>query len=425
MTIQTDISRTTIVRPFVVAAIVAASLAAGGCDALFGSKSDDTTEEIFEIGRTEPGLFSEVEYVALVPFFSTGGDGGTLDEPNDVYYGYDELIYVTDRRGLHVLDRAGRPANFIAIPGGATSVIQDRRLNVYVTARRDTFLNGRLWTLPVLERYADITTGAPRLDLRAWHPFDDDSRKFALPDPLDTDEDVEFTGVGVLFNNSVYVSRRGPVNDERGVILPHNTVLEFNFQGVNTQALPLNPNRDGLRSAVRPSDVMTFVQPPQRDFFPNSKNLVVIQEGNPGQRLRFQVLSILAVVTPDGIVYEPDTQKLQVVGDTTRGDGFLYEEFKFERPTDVAFAGDNTQYWFVVDAAKDSLFVFTASGVEGVAPPPGARSSKPVIVSFGGTGSGARQFDSPEGVAYGDRIVYVADTGNNRISRFRLNTDFE
>ncbi|NNE35172.1 MAG: hypothetical protein HKN13_08055 [Rhodothermales bacterium] len=304
-------------------------------------------------------------------------------------------------------------------------MVQDRKLNVYVTAKRDTFLNGRTWTLPVVARYAGVTTGVPRLDLRVWHPFDDDSRKFSLPDPLDTDESVEFTGVAILFNNNIYVSRRGPVNNERSVILPHNAILEFTFAGVNTQSLPLNPNRDGLRSSVNPADVMTFVQPPQRDFFADSKNLVVVQEANPGQPLRFNVLSILAVVTPDGISYEPDTRKLQVVGDTTRGDGFLYEEFKFTRPADVAFAGDNTQYWFVVDAAKDSLFVFTAGGVEGVAPPAGARSTKPVVVSFGGTGSGSRQFDAPEGVAYGDQIVYVADTGNNRISRFRLNTDFE
>ena len=47
------------------------------------------------------------------------------------------------------------------------------------------------------------------------------------------------------------------------------------------------------------------------------------------------------------------------------------------------------------------------------------------IVSFGGTGDGALQFRNPQGVSYFRRIVYVADTGNNRISRFRLNTDFE
>ena len=79
----------------------------------------------------------------------------------------------------------------------------------------------------------------------------------------------------------------------------------------------------------------------------------------------------------------------------------------------------------MTDSALDSLYVFTGQGIEGVAPPPGARSTIPVVVSFGGAGDGARQFNAPEGVAYFNRIVYVADTGNHRISRFRLNTDFE
>ncbi len=396
-----------------------------GCDGIFGTKSDSTTEEIFEVGRQEPGLFSEAEYVALVPFYTLAGDGQPLTEPTDVYFGYDEFLYVTDARGLHVLDRAGRPASFIPIEGGATSVIQDRRLNVYVTARRDTFLNDRTWSLPVVIRYADVTIGSPRVDLTLWHPFDDDSRKFNLPDPRETDESVDFTGVAILFNNNIYVSRRGPVNNTRSVILPHNTVLEFTFEGVNTQSLPLDPNREGLRSAINPADVMTFVQPPQGDFFPSNKHLALAQTSSVAGSVRFGVLSLLATVTPDGIIYEPDSRKVQIAGDTTRGDGFLYDEFKFSSPSDITFAGDNTQYWFVVDRVKDSLFVFTANGVEGVAPPPGARSSKPVVVSFGGSGNGALQFDRPEGVTYGDEIVYVADTGNNRISRFRLNTDFE
>ena len=53
------------------------------------------------------------------------------------------------------------------------------------------------------------------------------------------------------------------------------------------------------------------------------------------------------------------------------------------------------------------------------------RHGEPVVVSFGGTGDSAKEFNRPNGVAYFDKIVYVADTGNNRISRFRLNTDFE
>ena len=113
------------------------------------------------------------------------------------------------------------------------------------------------------------------------------------------------------------------------------------------------------------------------------------------------------------------------MGDTTQGEGFLYDEFKFAQPSDLAYAADETNYTFVLDAGKDSLFVFTSRGIEGVAPPPGGTSTLPVPVSFGGTGDGALQFRGPQGVAYFDRTVYVADTGNGRISRFRLNTDFE
>lgn len=407
-------------------ATLALTVVSAGCDSIFGSKTDETTSEIFDQGRIPPGVFNEVEYVPLNPFFVQAGDGATLETPTDVYVGYDELVYVTDSRGLHILDLAGRPALFLDIPGGGTSVIQDRTFAVYVTARRDTLINDRTWNLPVILKYTGLTTGTPRIENIIWHPFDDDSRKFNRPDPIETDEAVEFTGVAVLFNNNIYVSRQGPVNDRTSVILPHNTVLEFTPEGVNTQALlALNPTQQSLRSAVNPADVLTFVHPPQRESYQQSKNFIVAQSPPEAEPLRFPVLSVLAVETSDGIVYRPDTDLLIIAENPDRGDGFLYEEFKFDTPSDLAFSADGTNYLFVLDAAKDSLFAFTAAGAEGVAAPAGSSSTKPVIVSFGGTGDGALQFRSPQGVAYFDRIVYVADTGNNRISRFRLNTDFE
>ncbi|MFT5144338.1 MAG: hypothetical protein ACI80V_002671 [Rhodothermales bacterium] len=409
-----------------------------GCDDLFGSKKDSTTDEIFEAGRNEPGLISEVEYVPLFPFFELGADGAPFDSPQDVYVGYDEFIYVVDARGLHVLDLSGRPALFIAIPaGGGTSVIQDRKLDVYVTARRDTTLNGQTWRLPVVMHFSGLTTGNPQLDNLIWHPFDDDSRKFNRPDPLVTDEQVEFTGVGVINNNRIYVSRRGPINDRTSVILPHNAILEFTVDGINVQAIGvLDPNRESLRSAIYPTDVTTFVHPPQRDFFGSpleNKELILAQSSDPdgdgplpaGAPIRFSVLSIITVLTSDGLEYRPDTDKLTITANEARGDGFLYDEFRFQHPSDIMFAADGSNYIFVLDSAKDSLFTFTSAGVEGVAPPPGSRSTKPVIVSFGGNGDGAGQFRNPQGVGYFNRIVYVADTGNNRLSRFRLNTDFE
>lgn len=395
-----------------------------GCDAIFGTKFDDTTDEIFDEARTDPTQFREVEYVPLFPFFTTGGDGAQVQAPTDVYVGYDQFIYITDARGLHVLDLAGRPANFIPIEGGATSVVQDRRFDLYVTARRDTTLLGRTWNLPVVMKYRNVTTGSPAIDHIIWHPFDDETRRFNLPDPVASDEQVEFTGVGVLANNNVLVSRRGPVNDPTSVIIPHNVVLEFASDGRPVEQILLNPTIPSLRSAVWPSDILTFIHPPQRQNFPTAKNFMIAQAPE-GTSLQYSVLSIRAVQTPDGIAYQPDTDKVQVANNPDAGDGFLYEEFKFGRPSDLAYAADGTNYIYVLDAGKDSLFVFTSNGVEGVAPPPGATSTLPVGVSFGGTGDGSMQFRDPEGVAYFRRIVYVADTGNNRISRYRLNTDFE
>lgn len=47
------------------------------------------------------------------------------------------------------------------------------------------------------------------------------------------------------------------------------------------------------------------------------------------------------------------------------------------------------------------------------------------IGEFGTTGSGEKQFSDPRGLAYKDGILYVADTGNNRILRFQLATEVQ
>ena len=397
------------------------------------------TEEILEEGRIEPGVFSEVSYVPFLPFYAVGGDGAALKAPQDVYVGYDNLVYVVDARGLHVLDLAGRPGKFIGeIAGqplhGATSVIQDRRFHVYVTARRDTTIEGRTWDLPVVYHLAGATTDDVRLVDILWHPFDDGSRKLNRPDPIPTDEQVQFTGVAVLPENNIYVSRRGPVNNPSSFIRPHNIILEFSAEGLNTEAIrALSPSNPSLLSSVNPADVMTLVHPPQRPSYPQNVDFFVAQspyldgreEGAAPDSLRYGVLSIDAAVTPDGIVYRPDATLLQASFDPESGEGFLYDEFKFDNPTDLAYAADGTGYLYVTDAGSDSLYVFTSSGIEGVAPPAGAESFAPVPVSFGGAGSGATDFRNPHGVSYFREVVYVADTGNNRISRYKLNPDFE
>jgi hypothetical protein len=259
-----------------------------------------------------------------------------------------------------------------------------------------------------------------------WHPFDDDSRKFARPDPVETDEEVAFTGVAPLHDNRIYVSRRGPVNIRNSSVLPHNAIMEFSPDGINTRTiLALHPTVPSLRSAVDPSDVITYFNPPQQSGLAGNDRFILAQAPDDVSDMVFGVVAIRTEETPDGIVYRPDLDLIRPSANPESGDGFLYEAFQFVRPVDLAIAGDETGYIFALDAVKDSLFVFTGNGIEGVAPAPGSGATRPVVVSFGGTGGGALEFQSPQGVTYLSEIVYVADTGNNRISRFKLNTDFE
>ncbi|MEM0961258.1 MAG: hypothetical protein AAGK21_01800 [Bacteroidota bacterium] len=422
-----------------------------GCDAVFGSKEDATTDEIFEQGETDPTLVDDVGYVPLNPFY-TQGVGGPLQNPVDVYIGYDEFIYVADDRGLHVLDLAGRPQFLLDQVEGQplrdiTAIVQDRRLDVYIAARRDTTVAGadcpspggpEQCDLAVVYRVRGLTSGVPRVEDILWHPFDDGSRRFTrfeLPDTYASgasDEDVEFTGVATLANNRLYVTRRGPVNNDATgrpsqSFSPFNAFIQYTADGDYIQFVrALSPDRPSLLSAYFPSDVVTFVGPPQRANAGDSEDFLLALSPPPTEPTpTYGVVSVQVVETTDGIEYRVDSGRLGAAGNPDAGDGALFEADQFRQPTSLAFAADQTGYLFVLDAGKDSLFVFNQNGIEGVAPPPGAGSTRPVKASFGGSGAGPLQFSNPQGVAYFDRIVYVADTGNGRISRYQLNTDFE
>ena len=444
-----------------VATLLAGALS--GCDGIFGSKSDDTTEEIFQQGQIDPTLVSDVGYVPLSPAF-TQGASGAFDAPTDVFVGYDELVYVGDRNGLNVLDRAGRPQLLLSEIGydtngdgtadaqvqplrDITAIVQDRHLDVYVAARRDTTVTGancpsaggpEACDLAVVYRIRGLTTGQPVLVDVLWHPFDDGSRRFTrfnLPNTYGpySDEDASFSGVAVLADNTLYVTRRGPVNTTASgrpneAFSPFNAFLIYTSAGAYVQYVrALTPDRPSLLSAYWPSDVITFVGPPQRAQASQSPDFLIAQDAPDGATTApYGVVSVQIVQTSDGIDYRVDSGRLAAASTIPRnGDGALFELNQFRHPTSLAYAPDQSGYLFVLDAGKDSLFVFNPAGIEGVTPPPGAGTTRPIRASFGGTGSGPLQFSSPQGVAYFEQVVYVADTGNNRISRFRLNTDFE
>lgn len=421
------------------AVIISAVLILVGCSDFLGSKGDSITDDVFEQGRQDPDIFvDEIGYAALVPFW----DG--FDAPTDIYVGFDELIYVTDSEGVHVLDRAGRLYDTYPLRG-AISVTQDRLLNLYVAARYDTVITAIdpeiTWDLPAVYKIKNLN-GAGNLEVVdvLKHPFRrfDSSRsnttleRFRLNrNSSNNDELVEITGVGVMADNTLYITRRGPSNSST-TPFPDNVVLLFNheMEGGERTGRMRNVGRVNLRaqepanffSSIDVSDISTLVGPPQRDNMTSDRAFMITQ-GNEDRNIPFRTLWIDAVNTPDGIEYRQNSS-LQV-RDTSRADSFLYDPDKFKNPTGIAFSADARSHIFVVDAGTDSLYQFQSNGIEGVNPPPGSDFERAVNVSFGGTGNGPREFNNPSGVAYFQRIVYVADKGNNRIARYRLNIDFE
>ena len=410
-----------------------------GCDSIFGAKDNSTTDEIFEEGSIDPTLETVEGYAPVLPFFTE------FNTPTDVFVGFDKFVYVTDSEGVHLLDRADlNPRITVELPG-AVAVTQDRLLNVYVSARIDTVIESVdpviSWNLPAVYKIKNMNgTGPLAIADTLIFPFDDASLSTSAAQNARLNrgsninyENVEITGVSALADNSIYVTRRGPFTETNQVAAPDNTVLEFRRQSVNgeltdkmvnvRQIRTLNPVTPSLRSGIGLSSVATFVAPPQRDTFTDDRSFLITQ-ADQTRDISFRALWINAVETPDGLVFQQNSQLL--AQDTTQADGFLYEPDKFQQPTDIAFGGDDDSYIFVVDAAQHKLYQFQSNGQEGVAPPPGAENqTKQILVSFGELGPGPKQFNNPSGVSYYNQIVYVADTGNNRIARYKLTTDFE
>ncbi|MBO6522610.1 MAG: hypothetical protein JJ971_02185 [Balneolaceae bacterium] len=419
--------------------LVAVTLSFTACDDIFNSKSNGDTDEIFEEGRIDPTLENVDGYAPVLPFW------GGFNAPTDVHVGFDEFVYVTDAQGIHLLDRADLSPRVTLPFRGAVSVTQDRLLNVYVAARIDTVIESIdptiTWDLPAVFKIKNLNGVGPiqYVDTLIF-PFDDASLSTTAAQNSRLDrssqlnyELVEVTGITVLGDNSLYVTRTGPFTETTSVAAPDNTVLEFQRvveDGVKTdkmrnvrQIRALSPSVPSLRSGIGISSITSFISPPQRDNFTDDRSFIITQ-ASQSKDIPFRVLWINAVETVDGIVFQQNSQLLSQ--DTTQADGFLYEPNKFKLPSGVAFGGDDDSYIFIIDAESDSLFQFQLNGQEGVPPPAGVEDqSRQIIVSFGGSGAGPKEFNEPSGVAYFNRVVYVADKGNNRIARFKLTSDFE
>lgn len=382
------------------------------CSSYWGDKTDLSFIDLPEFTNRD------IAYVPIQPAWDQ------FIYPSDICIGFDELLYVVDEATQEIigLDESGREQGRFSVPG-VTSVTQDRRFDLLACGTIDTISsNGDPITLACLYRIRLLSPSGlygirhARVVNKTIHPF------YARSNVNSQDLTVRFKKVAIMAsdipsqNNRYYVTRQGQGGS--AILGPNDAVLIFSNTDQFETTISVNTSSGVFNDYFqKPSGIATYAVPPQiqasqqRHFFYSS-----VDQAN-----ELKVQYIEYIETDFGAEFRP---VIFPVGDTSRADGFLYEPNRFANPSAIAVAGDNTRFLFVVDAEKDSLFQFTRDGFEGILPPPATGRTRMEKASFGGTGVGLTQFRNPSGVAYYRRIVYVADSGNGRILRFRLTLDF-
>ncbi|GBD87480.1 NHL repeat protein [bacterium BMS3Abin03] len=306
------------------------------------------------------------------------------NKPQDVMVGKEPFIYVADtdnnRIVMHNLDGQILGTRSIKHP---VALAQDYRLNLIVVAQFDTTVNGSTQTFSAVYK----------LDLFAvGHQIESAPITKLLPRAVDLNRpEVEYTGVCVFYDNSFYISRTGPNNSS--FIDPDNSLLIFfpkkSFDGVNKgdtlvgRVPNIDPLGQGPVSAYNISSLTSFKN--------QTIDIVVTLTGGTNFKANWLHYQITPIDQRYVSNFSPES-----------GIDFVVPN-RFERPEGSTL--DNSGNIFIADAGKDSIYKFNSFGDE--------------LQSFGGPGI----FSQPHGVAFFDKTLYVADTGNNRILRFVLSTE--
>ena len=328
-----------------------------------------------ELGTTAPSeTYGDTSYVLQQPVW-TG-----FSAPSDVHLGREPFIYVAERDAdrITMMDLSGTVIGSSAPIGRPKAISQDHRLDLLVCGEFDTTIGGTAATFGAIYRIHMVNAGhniaAARVERVYFDPLNPDRR---------------FTGIAVMEDNTYYVTRTGPSNTS--LVDPDDAVMLF---GTDDRPRPrvewpgLSVDGTGLATITRPTSITTFSRP--------TSDFIFTQEGEKSLfRAQWITQRTSGDVTQWESFYTPARD----------GDLDFLRVSLFDRPEDVTV--DEAGNIYVIDAGLDSLFKFNNSGF--------------ISQAFGGP----EEFLRPEGVAFFDRTLYIADTGNNRVLRYVLSTELD
>jgi len=320
----------------------------------------------------------------------TAAGGIPFNQPQDVHVGFDGYIYIADTGNDRIvkLDQAG---NFIDQYEGVrhpSSVSQDRVMRLLATGGNTIYIK-----LKDNETFDSLYAGADIYDsTMVVRPDTVIDTVVVTPDSIVIDTVIALIDT-VYFVDTVATSYKAIAPDPRPVQgygqyfvcdSTRNQIDRFILlePDVLYNLGAAIPSGYELSKTHGPTGLFTYLW---RDEF---------------RFLFCQVLSYFSVQLLDGNDFHP------LIPRTDSSN--IYWQGTFGRAEDVTV--DEFENIFVVDSEKNQVHKFSRNGVR--------------ILSFGKEGTGDEEFKNPKGIAYANKIVYVADTGNHRILRFVLSTDF-
>jgi hypothetical protein len=304
--------------------------------------------------------------------------------PEDIIVGYDQMIYICDTKNNDVvqMDFAGDKLSTRLFDANIypKKVAQDYNFDLLILCDSTTSVD----TITVLKRIK-LVEGGGLVGSSTARVITLFTSMYPTPN---SNKFRKFTGISVFPDNSYIITRIGP-SDLSGMD-NGNTLLKVKGIEAVTQIDKLTGFQTSGNSFYSIENVsgITVAKNSSTDF-------IITRNTNDSTSLNKVIYFIYNDVNG---TYDPKyNSPLQDIANT-----------KFGTPNGLV--QDVNSNIFVVDALRNHLYKFNTSG-------------KLLVESFGTLGSDVHQLRYPKGVAWYNKILYIADTGNNRIVRYKLSTD--
>lgn len=359
-----------------------------------GCNEKSSVVDVSKLPKATGQVVSDTNYIQIQP------EWGGFNNPGNIKIGYDYILYVTEPNNgrIVMMDLAGTNLGHSQYVKRPIAVTEDRRFNLIIACEYDTTINGNTITVAAIAKirlfnYNHNISAAPVEIVYHEGP----QQQIARDGPGNLISGREFTGVAVLPDNSYYVTRSG--SDNSSPVDPDNTVLHFdkNDHEYSSDYIDLVPSLvstgTGFVAINQISNITTFNTKQYGSDF-------ILTQIDPANAFKVKWITF----NPGSELFAPSWDSKFSLSTTPLPD-LLSNIFVTPRAVMV----DDRSNIYVIDSSLDSLMKFDLTG-------------KLLHESFGPSKSSLLH---PSGITYFNKIVYISDTGHNRILRYELSTDLK